>query len=80
MSPEQISSVELIPEGGVRPSRLDEVKTISALIIAGVALLIGVLFLGVGLYSDDKELRTWATGLISLVVGAAIGFAFSNKS
>ena len=48
--------------------------------IAGVALLIGVAFLIAALSIEDTELKSWATGLISLVVGAAIGFVFSNNS
>jgi hypothetical protein len=36
-------------------------------------------FLAVSLWSHDDELKTWATGLISLVVGAALGYAFSGN-
>ena len=48
--------------------------------IAGGALAIGTLFLVISLFLRDAELRTWATGLISLVVGTAIGFVFSNAN
>lgn len=46
--------------------------------IAAGALGIGTAFLVLSLVLRDAELRTWATGLISLVVGTAIGFVFSS--
>jgi len=46
--------------------------------ISGAAVIIGVGFLITSLYYNDPELKTWATGLISLVVGASIGFIFNG--
>lgn len=60
------------------PGELLRIK--AAAWIAGGALLIGALFLGAAVYLDDAELRTWATSLISLVVGTAIGFVFSSMN
>lgn len=80
--PEVIVSDDLIKPGDVSrvetPGDLIRIKVAGW--IAGVALLIGTLFLFAALWIDDTELKSWATGLISLVVGAAIGFVFSNNS
>ena len=80
--PEVIISDDLIKPGDVgrveTPGDIIRIKV--AAWIAGVALLIGVAFLIAALSIEDTELKSWATGLISLVVGAAIGFVFSNNS
>ena len=80
--PEVIESGDMIKPGDVgrveTPGDIIRIKV--AAWIAGVALLIGVAFLIAALSIDDAELKSWATGLISLVVGAAIGFVFSNNS
>lgn len=57
----------------------DKMRVLAAAIIAGASLLLGSVFLATAIYTADNELRTWATGLISLVVGAAIGFIFSSS-
>lgn len=78
---ETINSREIVPPGSVevpeKPS--DRWRMIGALAIAGFAVLIGTIFAGVALYLGNNELLTWATGLISLVVGAAIGYLFGGK-
>ncbi len=80
--PEVIVSDDLIKPGDVSrvetPGDLIRIKVAGW--IAGVALLIGTLFLIAALWINDTELKSWATGLISLVVGAAIGFVFSNNN
>ena len=58
----------------------DIIRIKSAAWIAGAALLIGVGFLIAALAMSDTDLKSWATGLISLVVGTAIGFVFSGNS
>ena len=58
----------------------DIIRIRAAAWIAGAALLIGVGFLTAALQMNDTDLKSWATGLISLVVGAAIGFVFSGNS
>lgn len=68
-----------------QPGSVDEpspeyVKVVAAKQIALCAIGIGVVFLGLSLWLKDSELRSWATGLISLVVGAAIGFIFGGNS
>jgi len=78
---EQIDSREIVPTGAVavEEKASDTWRIIGALIIAGCAIVLGTLFAGVALWVDNSELLTWATGLISLVVGAAIGFLFGGK-
>ncbi len=79
---EVIKSDEIIKRGKVSvdepPSQM--LKTKAALVIAIAALVIGVGFLIAALWMADNELKVWATGLISLVVGAAIGFVFSSST
>ena len=55
-------------------------RTKAAIYITAAALLIGVIFLGVAIHIGDDELKAWASGIISLVVGAAIGFVCGNGS
>lgn len=78
---EQIESREIVPTGSVdveeKPS--DTWRILGALIIAGCAIFLGAMFASIALWVDNSELLTWATGLISLVVGAAIGFLFGGK-
>ena len=80
--PEVIESDDIIKPGDV--SRVetpgDILRIKAAACIAGAALLIGVGFLTAALQMNDTDLKSWATGLISLVVGAAIGFVFSGSS
>ena len=80
--PEIIDTTDVIKPGGVggveSPGEIIRIK--AAVCIAGAALLIGVAGLAAALFLGDSELKAWATGLISLVVGAAIGFVFSGSS
>lgn len=80
--PETIQSTEVIPRGKVSAveTRGDYLRIAVSASISAAALLIGVGFLATAIYLGDAELKTWATGLISLVVGTAIGFAFSGTS
>lgn len=55
-------------------------KVKTALIISSGGLAVGVLFLGLALYVENHGLQTWAMGLISLVVGAAIGYVFGGTA
>lgn len=79
---EIINANEVIVPGAVTrvetPGDLFKIK--AATIIAGASVLIGVAFLIAALWLNDSVLKSWSTGIISLVVGAAIGFVFSNKS
>ena len=59
---------------------IDHMRVKAAVIIAGAAVFIGVVFLGIATAFNDEELKAWATSLISLVVGAAIGFIFSGSN
>lgn len=76
--PEQISSTEMVPPGSVNPIDVERMKMIAALVISATAVILGFAALVIAIWQDDAELKTWSTGLISLVVGAAIGFAFST--
>jgi hypothetical protein len=76
--PEQLTSTEIVPPGSVGPFDVEQMKMLAALVISGLAVVIGFTALLIAVCYHDDELKTWATGLISLVVGAAIGFAFST--
>lgn len=79
---EVIDSDDVIKPGDV--SRVetpgDIIRIKAAAWIAGAALLIGVGFLVAALGMNDTDLKSWATGLISLVVGTAIGFVFGGNN
>ena len=79
---EQIESDDIIPPSQVGPveTKGEFLRIVAAASISGAALLIGVGFLIASLVLQDGELQTWASGLISLVVGAAIGFSFGNNN
>ena len=70
---------ELFRPGSVDEPSPEYVKVVAAKQIALWSIGIGVVFLGLSLWLKDSELRSWATGLISLVVGAAIGFIFGGN-
>ena len=73
---EIINSGDVIEPGNVAGFETpgDMLRIKASAIISGAALFIGVGFLVWALLANNSELQTWATGLISLVVGAAIGF------
>lgn len=75
-----IESDDVLKPGSVgnveSPGEMLRIKAAAG--IAAASLLIGVIFLIASLFNQDKELQVWASGLISLVVGAAIGFIFSG--
>jgi len=75
-----IQSDEVIKPDSVVENRGELIRIRAGAWIAGGALAIGTVFLMIALYLRDAELRAWATGLISLVVGTAIGFVFSKTS
>ena len=77
--PEQISSTEVVPPGSINPIDVERLKMLAAIWISAAAVILGFVALIVAICTDDAELKTWSTGLISLVVGAAIGFAFSTS-
>lgn len=80
--PETIQSDDALPRGQITSieTKGDYLRIKVAAYISGAALIVGVGFLVVAIATHDDELQTWASGLISLVVGAAIGFAFSGSS
>jgi hypothetical protein len=80
LSENMIQSLDLIKlDSVVIPEKdTDRMKVKAAVAIAAASLLVGTVFLAVSIFVDDKELRAWATGLISLVVGASIGFLFGG--
>jgi hypothetical protein len=82
--PEIIQSDSVISPGSVSrvETRGDIIRIMVAAWIPGAALFVGVGFLGLAIWIKDSDLQSWATGLMSLVVGTAIGFAFgsSNRS
>jgi hypothetical protein len=78
--PEKIDSDELITRGSVAETDPNVLKLKVSLWISGGALAVGFISLLIAVKINDQELKTWATGLISLVVGTAIGFAFSSSN
>lgn len=76
--PEQISTFDVVPAGSVSPFDVEGLKIKAAIGISGAAMVLGFVSLIIAVCTADSELKTWATGLISLVVGTAIGFAFST--
>lgn len=81
-TPEKIQSDHVIVPGSVSrvETRGDIIRIQVAAWISGAALLVGVIFLSLAIWIKDSDLQSWATGLISLVVGTAIGFAFSSSN
>ena len=81
-TPEIIQSDRIISPGSISrfETRGDIIRIKVAASISGAALLVGVVFLGFAIWIKDSDLQSWATGLISLVVGTAIGFAFSSNN
>ncbi len=77
---ETIDTDDVLAPASIRESKSDIIRTKAAAWISGASLLIGSVFLVVALVKSATELRAWATGLISLVVGAAIGYAFTSSS
>ncbi len=75
-----IESLDVIESDSVTiPERdTDKMKVKAAVRITAASLLLGAAFLAVSIWVKDNELRAWATGLISLVVGASIGFLFNG--
>ena len=78
--PEIIQSNAVVPPGAVSrvETRGDIIKIKVAAWISGAAVVVGIVFLSVAIWIEDSDLQSWSTGLISLVVGTAIGFAFSS--
>lgn len=77
---EIINSGDLIKKGQIVESPTHILKVKAALWIAGAAVIVGVIFLVAALCLKDVSLQSWATGLISLVVGTAIGFVFGGNT
>jgi hypothetical protein len=80
-TPEIIRSTEVIHKGDIdRVETKGEIIKIKASIAIAVAsLLIGCAVLGLAAYTGKSELQTWATGLISGIVGAAITYGFNSR-
>lgn len=78
---EQIKSDDLIPANSVSLviARTEQMRVKAATVIAGAAVVVAAIFLVIGIFIDDTDLKTWAMGLISMVVGTAIGFVFGNS-
>ena len=79
---QQIRSDDIMQPGTVAEVAIktEALKAKAAIAISSASLLIGTAFLATALYIKDAELKAWASGLISLVVGAAIGFVFGNNA
>jgi len=76
---QQIRSDDIMQPGTV--AEVTEVlKKKAAILISSASLLIGTVFLGIAIFIGGAKLKAWASGLISLVVVAAIGFVFGNNA
>lgn len=58
---------------------IDVLKVKASIVLAYGAMLIGVIALVCSAKYNIEGLQTWATGLISAIVGAAISYGFATK-
>ncbi len=77
---EQLKSDDIIPVNAVSlvAVRTEQMRVKAAIGIAATAVVVATSFLLIGITMGDADLKTWAMGLISMVVGTAIGFVFGN--
>lgn len=75
--PEIIVSDRLIKERDV--GGVDLVKVKASVKIAYSSLAIAAIVLVVSIYAGDTDLRSWATGLISSIAGAALAYGFVTR-
>lgn len=59
---------------------VDFVKVRASVRIAYIALFIATGILAFSMYTKDTDLRSWATGLISSIAGAALAYGFVAKA
>jgi hypothetical protein len=79
-SPEIINSNDVIHRGDIGVESKGEIIKIKASIwITVAALVIASLILTAAIYTKNSELQTWAMGVISAVVGAAISYGFAGR-
>lgn len=76
--PEIIVSDHVIAERDVES--VDFVKVKASLRIVYCSLAIAGIVLLLSIYTGDKDLRSWATGLISSIAGAALAYGFVAKN
>lgn len=79
--PELIRSDELIVKGEVDrvDLRLEALKVRASVLFTAAGLLAGIVIVIWSAFTDNSDLQTWATGLVSAIIGAAISYGFSAK-
>lgn len=74
---------EIIDSGAVITKNevegVDLVKVRASLKIAYIALGIATVVLIASMYTHEADLRSWATGLISSIAGAALTYGFTTR-
>jgi hypothetical protein len=75
---EIIISDRVLPDREVRS--VDFVKIKASLFIVYISLAIAAVVLGLSVWFSDSDLRSWATGLISSIAGAALSYGFTSKN
>jgi len=78
--PEIIRSNEVIQKGDIGrvETKGEIIKIRASIAIGALSLLIASAVLGGGMYFENTQLQSWATGLISGVAGAAITYGFNR--
>lgn len=76
--PEIIVSDRVIAERDVEDVDLVKVRASVRIVYWALAIAGAVLVLSV--YNGDTDLRSWATGLISSIAGAALAYGFVARS
>ena len=75
---EIIESSDVLDRGAV--GDVETIKVRWSIIIAVVSLAIATTALFWAMYTDETDVQTWATGLISAVSGAAISYGFTRAT
>jgi hypothetical protein len=79
-APETIESTDVLARQAVSHVSMVEVLRIKAsLWFAGAVLLIATATLLVSSIYNQRELQTWATGIISAITGAALGYGLNGR-
>jgi hypothetical protein len=67
-------------EVGRVETRGEIIRIKASMWIVAATLLIGCATLALSIVDDKVELQTWATGLISGITGAALGYGLNHRS
>jgi hypothetical protein len=78
---EIIESAQILERGGIIrvETRAEIIRVKASMWFVGATLAIAVAILLLAVWRDRNDLQTWATGLISGILGAAIGFGLNDR-